>query len=65
MIIRSLNITEFGGVKELSLSFSDSLNIIMGNNESGKSTVMLFIVYIFYGLPTKRSGTAGSLAGTR
>ena len=58
MIIRSLNITEFGGVKELSLSFSDSLNIIMGNNESGKSTVMLFIVYIFYGLPTKRSGTA-------
>ncbi|MBQ8141212.1 MAG: AAA family ATPase [Clostridia bacterium] len=54
MKIISLNITEFGGLRDFKLDFSDGLNIIKGNNESGKSTVSLFIIYMLYGLPSKK-----------
>ena len=50
MKIISANITEFGGLKNQSFDFSESLNIINGNNESGKSTLLLFISYMLYGL---------------
>lgn len=50
MKIISANITEFGGLKNKSFDFSESLNIIRGDNESGKSTLLLFISYMLYGL---------------
>ncbi len=50
MKIISANITEFGGLKNQSFDFSESLNIIKGDNESGKSTLLLFISYMLYGL---------------
>ncbi len=53
MKIKSIHITEFGGLKDYKLDFSDSLNIIMGENESGKSTILLFITYMLYGLAKK------------
>lgn len=53
MKIRSINITEFGGLKNFSLDLSESLNIITGDNESGKSTILLFISYMLYGFAKK------------
>ena len=49
MKINSLYIASFGGIKNLKLDFSDDFNIIYGNNEDGKSTVMAFIKMMFYG----------------
>lgn len=49
MKINSLYIASFGGVKNLKLDFTDSFNIIYGNNEDGKTTVMAFIKMMFYG----------------
>ena len=51
MKILSLNITEFGGLSDFQLDFSDGLNVIEGANESGKSTLLLFVMYMLYGLP--------------
>ena len=53
MVIHEINITEFGGLKDLSLSLGEGMNLICGGNEAGKSTVMLFIKYMLYGMPRK------------
>lgn len=49
MKINSLYIASFGGIKGLKLSFSDGFNVIYGDNENGKTTVMSFIKMMFYG----------------
>ena len=49
MKIKSLYISAFGGVKNLKLDFSEGFNLIYGENENGKSTVMAFIKMMFYG----------------
>ncbi len=56
MRIKELNITEFGCFKDKKIEFSaddNALDIIYGENESGKSTVMLFIKFMLYGLGRK------------
>ncbi|MBQ7383497.1 MAG: AAA family ATPase [Clostridia bacterium] len=55
MKILSISITEFGGLKDFSMDFSGGFNIIRGDNEAGKSTVLLFITYMLYGLVRKSS----------
>ena len=50
MYIKSLYIESFAGMKDREFSFSRSLNIIEGANESGKSTLCMFIKFMFYGL---------------
>ncbi|MBQ3548245.1 MAG: AAA family ATPase [Clostridia bacterium] len=49
MKIKSLYISAFGGVKDLKLELNDSFNVIYGENENGKTTVMSFIKMMFYG----------------
>ena len=49
MRIKSINISAFGGVKNLQIEPNDGLNIIYGDNENGKTTVMAFIKMMFYG----------------
>ena len=49
MIIKSINIVAFGGLKNVKLDFTDNLNIVLGSNGAGKSTVMNFIKLMFYG----------------
>ncbi len=50
MYIKHIRIDAFGGVRDLELDLSCGLNIIEGANESGKSSVAMFIKFIFYGL---------------
>lgn len=55
MIIRKINITSFGTLSDFSAELSGGLNIIAGANESGKSTLLAFIRFVLYGLPSRRS----------
>lgn len=49
MKIKSLHIAAFGGLKDVDLSFENGFNIVYGNNENGKTTIMNFIKMMFYG----------------
>ena len=49
MRIIELNIGCFGGISDKKLRFGGGVDLIIGNNESGKSTVAAFIRYLFYG----------------
>lgn len=55
MYIKSLYIEAFAGTKDKTLEFSRGLNIIEGENESGKSTVCMFIKFMLYGLSGRGS----------
>ncbi len=55
MKIKKINIGAYGKLKNVSLDFSDGINIISGSNESGKSTVCSFIKYALYGFSGKAS----------
>ena len=56
MKIIQLNVSEFGCMKDRKVEPEGALNIIYGENESGKSTLLLFIKFMLYGL-TRRSAT--------
>ena len=49
MIIEKINIKSFGMITDMTLEFSDSINVIEGQNEAGKSTIAAFIKYMLYG----------------
>ena len=56
MKIKSLKINAFGNLKEKEIEFNDHINIVQGNNESGKSTLLKFITNIFYGTSKNKKG---------
>ena len=49
MIIEKIVIKSFGRITDMTLEFSDRVNVIEGENESGKSTIAAFIRYMLYG----------------
>ncbi len=49
MIIEKINIKSFGMLRDTVMEFSDSVNVIEGRNEAGKSTLAAFIKYMLYG----------------
>ena len=49
MIIEKIHIKSFGMLRDMSMEFSDSVNVIEGRNEAGKSTLAAFIKYMLYG----------------
>ena len=53
MRILECTLVEFGSFKNKTFTFGDGLNIIEGGNESGKSTLLAFIKFMFYGVPRK------------
>ena len=57
MIIQKLEIISFGKFKNKTINFSEGLNIICGDNESGKSTLISFIYAILYGFGDNRGKT--------
>ena len=56
MKIKQLHVLEFGCIKDKIIEPDGALNIIYGENESGKSTLLLFIKFMLYGL-TRRSAS--------
>ncbi len=61
MKINKLYISAFGGLKNFTLELSDGFNVIYGENENGKSTVMSFIRAMFYGTGKKSQNIATSI----
>ena len=53
MYIKELHINAFGPILDAHLTFDRGLNVIEGRNESGKSSVAMFIKFIFYGLSAR------------
>lgn len=49
VIINELNLIGFGKFEDKQLKFKDGINIIYGENESGKTTIHSFIDGMFYG----------------
>ena len=49
MVIKKIIIKSFGMITDMTLEFSDGVNVIEGQNEAGKSTIAAFIKYMLYG----------------
>ena len=49
MIIEKIDIRSFGLIKDMTLEFAPTLNVIEGQNEAGKSTIAAFIKYMLFG----------------
>ena len=54
MKLIDLQINDYGKFSNKNITFSNSLNIVKGNNESGKSTTLNFIVDMLYGISSDR-----------
>ena len=58
MKIKKLKINGFGKLKDKIIELEDSINIIYGKNEAGKSTLLKYIISMFYWLSkNKNCGT--------
>jgi len=53
MKLTLLHILSFGGLNNYDIRLYDGVNVLLGPNESGKSSVAMFIKFIFYGLSSK------------
>ncbi len=65
MYIESLHIGDFGGTKNRDITFENRINIIEGQNESGKSTLASFIRFMLYGFSDKSQRQRYYSWGTR
>ena len=58
MKIEKLEIRNFGKMQNRTLEFSDGIQLISGENESGKSTVHTFIRSMLFGMTRGRGRAA-------
>ncbi len=56
MKIRKVQINGFGNIENKTIDFSDGINLIYGENEAGKSTLVNFIKCVFYGVNKNKAG---------
>lgn len=56
MEINKIKINSYGKLKNKEIDLKNNLNIIYGENESGKSTLLKFILNIFYGASRNKKG---------
>ena len=56
MIIKNLKINGFGKLENREFILGDKINIIEGNNESGKSTLLKFISSMLFGVSKNKNG---------
>lgn len=61
MYIEKLVIEGFGRIQNLSLNLKKGLNLIYGNNESGKTTIQWFVKGMLFGLKGGRTSKEGIL----
>lgn len=58
MIIRRLKIKNFGKIRDKEMTLSPGINVLYGENESGKTTTHTFIRSMFYGVRRLRGKAA-------
>ena len=56
MKINEIKINSYGKLKNKEIKLKNNINIIYGKNESGKSTLLKFILNIFYGTSKNKKG---------
>ena len=56
MKIKHLKINGFGKLKEKDIDLNEGINVIYGENEAGKSTLLKFISCMFYGTSRNKNG---------
>ena len=56
MQIKNIKINNYGKIKNKEIFFSDNINVIYGKNESGKSTLLHFILNSLYGISKNKKG---------
>ena len=56
MLLKNIQINGFGKLENVNIDLKDGLNLVVGDNESGKSTLMEFIKGIFYGVNKNKNG---------
>ena len=62
MIIRTIHIDSFGGLRDRTLELKAGAGVLFGPNESGKSSVAGFIRFVLYGLPSRGRNVPGERA---
>ena len=55
MKINNVKINNYGKIKNKEINFEKNINIIYGKNESGKSTLLNFILNSFYGISKNKN----------
>lgn len=58
MRIKQIRIRNFGKISEKTITFSEGINVLYGQNESGKTTVHTFIKSMLYGISRQRGRAA-------
>ena len=61
MKINKIKINSYGKLKEREIDLEEGINIIYGQNEAGKSTLINFILNTFYGISKNKKGKEQSL----
>ena len=56
MKIKKIKINSYGKLQNKEINFDEKINIIYGENESGKSTLLKFILNSFYGTSKNKKG---------
>ena len=56
MKINNIKINNFGNIKNKEIILNNNINIIYGENEKGKSTILKFISGILYGVSKNKNG---------
>ena len=56
MKINKLKINAYGKLQDKELNLSKNINVIYGKNESGKSTIIKFLINSFYGTSKNKKG---------
>lgn len=56
MRIKNLKVNNFGKLKDKQIELENNINIIYGENESGKSTLLKFITSMLYGINRNKAG---------
>ncbi len=65
MTVDSITIKSFGMIEDKTFIFGAGLNIIEGDNETGKSTICAFLQFIFYGFSARSGEREHWLSPTR